>query len=183
MSLKCQVAVLRGSFFYSIISISTSKWHNCTGAGLCGKIPERKTLAPANGERMLLDLRGRCGRRDRRLFTVLTPIVLLTTVSCSTLPADIQQPLLGFAECDLFSGLVTEDPRQQVLQQEELRRREQPSTSATPKVASVRAPNATSRPGSGDASKKANTPRVDVQKERQLFKEFLEWRGRQIDVP
>ena len=136
---------------------------------------------------MLLDLRGRCGRRDRRLFTyqtVLTPIVLLTTVSCSTLPADIQQPLLGFAECDLFSGLVTEDPRQQVLQQEELRRREQPSTSATPKVATVRAPNATSRPVPGDASKKANTPpRVDVQKERQLFKEFLEWRGRQVDLP
>jgi hypothetical protein len=134
---------------------------------------------------MLLDLRGRCGRRDRRLFTyratVLTPIVLLTTVSCSTLPADIQQPLLGFAECDLFSGLVTEDPRQQVLQQEEKVRREQPSTSATP--ATVRAPNATSRPGSGDASKKANTPsRSDVERERRLFKEFLEWRGRQVDL-
>jgi len=135
---------------------------------------------------MLFDLRGRCGRRDRRFFTyratVLAPIVLLTTVSCSTLPDDIQQPLLGFAdfgfaECDLFSGLVTEED---VLPNV---RREQPSTSATPKVATVRAPNATSRSVPGDASKKANTPppRLDTQKERQLFNDFLEWRRRQTD--
>lgn len=142
---------------------------------------------------MLLDLRRRCGRRDRRFFTyrvtVLIPMVLLTTVSCSTLPAD----LLAFDECDLFSGLVTEE---QVLQREaappKVRReavppkvrREQPSTSATPKVATVRAPNATSRSGSGDASKKTNTPpRGDTQKEQQLFYEFLEWRNRQTDLP
>ena len=115
------------------------------------------------------------------------PMVLLTTVSCSTLPADIQQPLLGFAECDLFSGLVTEDPRQQVLQQEELRRREQPSTSATPKVTPVRASNATGQSGSSDAPKKTSAPPrrddQDVQKDRELFKEFLEWRGRQVDLP
>src|SRR5262245_66482043 len=140
---------------------------------------------------MLFDLRGRCGRRDRRLFThraiVLTPIVLLTTVSCSTLPDDIQQPLLGFAdvgyaECDLFSGLVTEE---QVLRVEPSPkvRREQPSTSAKPKVATVRAPNATSQSVPGNASKKANTPsRTDVEKERKLFKEFMEWRGRQVDL-
>ena len=132
---------------------------------------------------MFLDLRGRCGRRDRRFFTyqatVLTPLVLLTTVSCSTLPADL-------AECDLFSGLVTENPREQVLQREKVQpkiRREQPSTSATPKVATVRAPNATSRSVPGDASKKANTPpRRDVEKERQLYKEFLEWR-RETGLP
>ena len=124
---------------------------------------------------MLLDLRGRCGRRDRRFFnyraTVLTPMVLLTTVSCSTLSIDL-------AECDLSSGLVTEE---QVLPpREEPRpkvRREQASTSATPKVTPVRASNATSPSGSGDAPKKASTPpRGDVQKERELFKEFLEWR-------
>jgi len=119
---------------------------------------------------MRLDLRGRCGRRDRRFFTyrtiVLTPMVFLTTAGCSTLTAD-----LGFAECDLFSGLVTEE---QVLQI-------RPSnTSATPKVVPVRA---TSRPGSGDASKKASTPpRHDTEKERQLFKEFLDWRARQRDL-
>src|SRR5262245_24108000 len=133
---------------------------------------------------MFLDLRGRCGRGDRRLFayraTVLTPLLLFTTVSCSTLPDDIQSPLLAFAECDLNSGLVTE---QQVLQISPKGRREQPSTSATPKVATVGAPNATSRPASGDASKKANTrPRSDVERERKLFKEFLEWRGRQVDL-
>jgi hypothetical protein len=103
----------------------------------------------------------------------------MTTVSCSTLHADL-------AECDLFSGLVTEDPRQQLIQQEELRqkaRREQPNTSTKPKVAAVRAPNATSPPASGDAPKKANTPpRPGSEKERQLFKEFLDWRTRQRDL-
>jgi hypothetical protein len=104
-------------------------------------------------------------------------MVLLTTVSCSTLPANI----LAFDECDLFSGLVTEEqvlPRAAATSKA---RREQPSTSATPKVASVRPPTATTRSGSGDASKKANTPpRSDVRKEQQLFNEFLEWRNRQI---
>ena len=125
---------------------------------------------------MLLDLRGRCGRKDRRFFTyratILTPMVLLTTVSCSTLSIDL-------AECDLSSGIVTEE---QVLPPRAAPppkvRREQASTSATPKVTPVRASNATSQPGSGDAPKKASTPpRRDVQKERELFKEFLEWRG------
>ena len=132
---------------------------------------------------MLLDLRGRCGRKDRRFFTyratILTPMVLLTTVSCSTLSIDL-------AECDLSSGLVTEEqvlppraePRPKV-------RREQASTSATPKVTPVRA-NATSGSGSSDAPKKASTPPrrdgQDTQKERELFKEFLDWRGQQTGL-
>jgi hypothetical protein len=132
------------------------------------------------GTGMLLDVRGRCGRRDRRFFNfqaLLTPIVLLTTVSCSTLPANI----LAFDECDLFSGLVTQEqvlPRAAAASKA---RRDQPSTSATPKVVPVRATNATSRPGSGDAPKKASTPpRRETQGEQQLFYEFLEWRNRQI---
>jgi hypothetical protein len=49
--------------------------------------------------------------------------------------------------------------------------REQPETSTSPKVATVPAPKA----------KKANTPpRVDAQKEQQLYQEFLEWRNRQL---
>ena len=131
---------------------------------------------------MLLDLRGRRGGRDRRLFTyqatVLIPFVLMTTVSCSTLPADL-------AECDLFSGLVAESPRQQVAQQEEVRpkaRREQPSTSTRSKVAAVRAPKATSRPVSGGASKKANTPQgLDAQED--LFQEFLDWQRHRTGLP
>jgi len=113
-------------------------------------------------------------------------MVLLTTAGCSTLPVDI----LAFDECDLSSGLVTEEqvlPRELItskVRREEVSpksRREQPSTSATPKVVPVRASNATSRSGSGDASKKANTPpRLDVRNEQQLFNEFLEWRNRQI---
>src|SRR5262249_2372796 len=129
---------------------------------------------------MLFDLRGRSGGRDRLLFTcqatVLTPIILLTTVSCSTLTSDL-------AECDLNSGLVTEDPRQLVLQREQAQkaRREQRNSSATPKVTPVRATNATSGsvPGdaSKDASKKASTPPPrDLEKQKELFKEFLEWR-------
>jgi hypothetical protein len=130
---------------------------------------------------MLLDLRGRGGGGDRRFLpyraTVLMPMVLLTTVSCSTLSIDL-------AECDLSYGLVTEE---QVLPPREAPRpkvrREQANTSATPKVTPVRASNATGQPGSGDASKKASTPprrdSQEVQKERVLFNEFLEWRKSQ----
>jgi hypothetical protein len=50
----------------------------------------------------------------------------------------------------------------------------QPRPTATPKVAMVNAPKA----------KKASTPpRLDAQRERQLFEEFLEWRKRQKDQP
>jgi hypothetical protein len=102
----------------------------------------------------------------------------MTTVSCSTLPADL-------AECDLFSGLVTAEPQRQVVQREEVRpkvRREQPSTSATPKVAAVRAPKATSRPASGDASKKAKTQRrLDAQED--LFQDFLDWQRSRTGLP
>jgi hypothetical protein len=100
------------------------------------------------------------------------PVVLLTTVSCSTLSIDL-------AECDLSSGIVTEE---QVLPPRAAPkvRREQASTSATPKATPVRATNATGQPGSGDAPKKASAPPrrdgQEVQKERELFKEFLEWR-------
>jgi hypothetical protein len=97
------------------------------------------------------------------------PTVLLTTVSCSTLSIDV-------AECDLSSGIVTEE---QVLPPRAAPkvRREQANTSATPKFTPARA---TGQPGSGDAPKKASTPPrrdgQDVQKDRELFKEFLEWR-------
>jgi hypothetical protein len=50
-------------------------------------------------------------------------------------------------------------------------RREQPKTSASPKVATVPAPKA----------KRANTPpRLDTQNVQQLYQEFLEWRKRQL---
>ena len=50
-------------------------------------------------------------------------------------------------------------------------RREQPETSTSPKVATVPVPKV----------KKASTPpRVDAQKEQQLYQEFLEWRTRQL---
>jgi hypothetical protein len=103
---------------------------------------------------MLVDLHGRCVRKDRLPFTsqatVLILTILLTTASCSTPTADMPQPRARIVE------------------------REQPRTSASPKVATVNAPKA----------KKANTPpRLDAQKEQQLFQEFLEWRKRQKDLP
>jgi hypothetical protein len=49
--------------------------------------------------------------------------------------------------------------------------REQPETSTPPKVATVPAPK----------PKKASTPpRIDAQKEQQLYQEFLEWRNRRL---
>ena len=113
---------------------------------------------------MLVDLRGR-STRDSLLSTyqatVLTLIVLMTTVSCSTPTADKPQPRSGIVE------------------------REQPRTYASPKVATVHTPKATSV--SRPAAKKANTPpRLDTRREQQLFRdfqEFLEWRRRQKDQP
>jgi hypothetical protein len=139
------------------------------------------------GNGTLPDLRGRRGSRDRRFnyrAAVLILMILLTTVSCSTLPVDI----LAFDECDLSSGLVTDEQVLKIAPSKVRRaeasakaRREQPSGSATPKVVPVRATNATSRSGSGEALKKANTPPgLDVRREQQLFNKFLEWRNRQI---
>jgi hypothetical protein len=136
---------------------------------------------------MLPDFRGRCCTRDSRFFNyraiVLIPMILLPTVSCSSLPVDI----LAFDECDLSSGLVTDEQVLRIVPSKVRRnasskaRREQPSASATPKVVPVRATNATSRSGSGEALKKGNTtPSFDVRREQQLFNEFLEWRNSQI---
>jgi hypothetical protein len=115
---------------------------------------------------MLVDLRGRGGRRDRLLFscaTVPTLIILITTVSCSTPGPETPQRRAGIVE------------------------REQPRTSASPKVATVNAPKATSASVTRPVSKKAKTPpRLSAQREQQLFQEFqefLEWRKRQKDPP
>ena len=108
---------------------------------------------------ILVELRERTRRRDRLLFackaTVSALMILVTTVSCSTPTADKPKPRGGIVE------------------------RQQPRTSASPKVTTVHAPKATSvsRPG----LKKANTPpRLDAQKEEQLYQEFLEWRKRKL---
>jgi hypothetical protein len=112
---------------------------------------------------MLVDLRERVGWRDRLLFackaTVSTLLIFVTTVSCSTPTADKPQSRAGIVE------------------------RQQPRTSASPEVATVPTPKAT--PVSRPASKKANTPppRLDIQREQQLFEEFLEWRSRQKNQP
>jgi hypothetical protein len=112
---------------------------------------------------MLVELRERVGRRDRLLFTcatVPTLIILLTTVSCSTPGPQMPQRRAGIVE------------------------RAQLRPTATPKVATVNAPKATSAV-SRPVSKKANTPpRLDDQREQQqLFQEFLEWRKRQKSQP
>jgi hypothetical protein len=132
---------------------------------LCGTILKRNTLASKMENGMLVDLRERVGRRDLLLFsckaTVSTLMILVTTVSCSTATADKPQPRSGIVE------------------------REQPRTSASPKVARVHTPKETSV--SRPAAKKANTPpRLDTRREQQLFREFqefLEWRRRQKDQP
>jgi hypothetical protein len=126
---------------------------------------QRKTLAPGKMENgMRVDLRGRGGRR--LLFscaTVPTLIILITTVSCSTPGPEMP------------------------LQRARIVEREQPRTSASPKVATVNAPKATSASVTHPVSKKANTPpRLGIQREQQLFQEFqefLEWRKRQKELP
>jgi hypothetical protein len=98
---------------------------------------------------MLVELRDRVGRRDRLLFT------------CATVPTFII--LMTTVSCST-PGPEMPQRRAGIVE------REQPKPTASPKVATVNAPKA----------KKANTPpRLDAQKEQQLFQEFLEWRERQ----
>jgi hypothetical protein len=87
----------------------------------------------------------------------------------------------------VFSGGVTDAPKQQLVQQDGAHpkvRNGQPEASALPKVATAHAPKATSRSVPRPASKKANTPpRLDAQREQKLYQDFLEWRSRQKDLP
>ena len=129
---------------------------------------------------MLVELLRRGGTRDRFFFvqaTVPTLIILMTTMSCSK--HDMPQPVVQIAEL-LFPDQVTDGANRQVVQSGEGRakvQREQPRTSTSPKVA-----KAASTPVSREASKKVSTPpRLDTQRERELFQEFLEWRRRQTD--
>jgi hypothetical protein len=96
------------------------------------------------------------------------------------------QPLAGIFE-PLFSGSVTDAANTRPAQRDQGQpkvQRVQPKTSASPKVATAHAPKATGASGSRPASKKANTPpRIDAQREQQLFQEFLEWRKRQKELP
>jgi hypothetical protein len=83
---------------------------------------------------------------------------------------------LGYGQggAALFSPPAVDAANQQSDQRDEEQpkvRREQPKTSTSPKVATVPAPKA----------KKAHTPpRLDAQKEEQLYQEFLEWRKRKL---
>lgn len=134
---------------------------------------------------MLVELRG---RRDRLLFicqaAVPTFMILMTTVSCSR--PDMPEPRVGIFGPP-FSSPVIDTADQQVVQRDKRQpkvQRERPRISASPKVAAVHAPKATGASVSRHASKKVNTPpRLNAQKERQLFEEFLEWRRRQKELP
>jgi len=85
----------------------------------------------------------------------------------------------------LFSRPVVETANRPLVQRDKGQpkvQREQPRTSASPKVATVHAPKATSV--SRPTSKKAATPpRLDTRREQRLFQEFMEWRKRQRNPP
>jgi hypothetical protein len=97
------------------------------------------------------------------------------------------QPRLGVVERGLsFSGLVTDRENWEFVQRSErqpMPRRVQHQTFASPKVAKVHTPDTSSAPGSRHVLEKAKTPRLLDSEKEQLFREFLEWRKRQIDVP
>src|SRR5438105_4305354 len=120
---------------------------------------------------MLVELRGRSGRRERLLFTcqaaLPTFIILMTTVSCSK--PDMPEPRVGFFE-PLFSNPVIDPADRPLVQRDKGQpkaRRERPSTSALRKVATVHAPKVTGAPVSRHTSKKASTPpRLDAQREQ-----------------
>ena len=155
-------------------------------------LPKRRSAEPSQTENvspakkensMLVDLHGRSFRRHRLLFTCLaivpTLMILTATVSCSR--PDMPEPRVRVVERNPpFSGRVTDAANLRPVQPTERQpkvRRQQPRTSASPKVATIHTPKAT----------KANTPpRLDTQREQQLFREFqefLEWRRRQKGQP
>jgi hypothetical protein len=113
---------------------------------------------------------------------VPTFLILMTTVSCSR--PDMPEPRVGIFE-PTFLSPVTETATQPSVQRDKGQpkvQRVQPRTPASPKVATVHAPKATGASVSRHTLKKANTPpRLDAQREQQLFQEFLEWRSRQKD--
>jgi hypothetical protein len=147
---------------------------------------------------MLIEFRGRSGRRDRLLFTcraiVPTVTILMAAVSCSTI--DGPQPRADVCECEpSFFDRITVDRVAEAVNPQSVQRgegqpkvqRAQPKTSASPKVATEHTPKATGASVARPASKKAKAaPRLDDQlddqRERQLFREFLEWRNRQKEL-
>jgi hypothetical protein len=180
----------RACVVYLFQLIRQRTWHSSTRAALSGTIPKLKTLAPSKNTEngMPVELRARRGWRDRLLSTcqaaVPTFIILMTTVSCSR--PDVPEPRVGIFG-PLFSSPVIDTADQQVGQRDKGQpkvQRVQPRTPASPKVAAVHAPKATSTSVSRP-SKKANTPqRLNAQREeQQLFQEFLEWRKRQKQLP
>jgi hypothetical protein len=171
--------------FYS--TISTFERHISTSAALCGTILKRTPLAPGKMENgMLVELRKRSGWRDRLLVTCQAMVsiftILLTTVSCSR--PDMPEPRVGIFE-PLFSSPVVDTANRPLVQRDKGQpkvQRERPRTSASPKIAAMHPPKATSvsRPTS---KKAAAPPRLNAQSERKLFEEFLEWRERQKNLP
>ncbi len=95
------------------------------------------------------------GRSDRLLVTcqAMVPTLVILMTTVSCSRPDMPEPRVGIFE-PLFSSPVID--------------------TAKPKATSVLRPT----------SKKANTPpRLNSQKEQQLFQEFMEWRKRQKDPP
>jgi len=123
---------------------------------------------------MLVHLRGRSCRRIRLLLTLQAAVptfaILMTTVSCSTSPGDVPQPIAGIFELSMFD-VANQQSTQRAEGQPKVRR-EQPSTASLPKVATLHA---------RQASKKTNPP-PNAQEER-LYQEFLQWQKLQKDQP
>ena len=175
---------------FSFASFRPSKSHDSTSASALRNHSQTDNVSTGKKEnRMLLDLRGRDGRTDRLRFSCQATVlplmisILATIVSCSGPGADMPPPSLGIME--LFSGSVSGTPTQQSVQRDEAHpevRRGQPKAPASSKVATDDGQKTNGRPVPRPASKKAGAPpSPDVQREQQLYQEFLEWRNRQRD--
>ena len=93
----------------------------------------------------------------------------------------VVQPELSF-----FSRL-TDGDNQQLAQrrvdEQSVHRAEQHRALPRPKVAKVHAPDTATAPASRRDLQRANTPPLLDREKEQLFEQFLEWRGRQKDIP
>ena len=134
---------------------------------------------------MLIDRHRR--RRHHLLLacqaTIPTLAALMTAVSCS----DTREPRHEVVERALpLSGPLTDGDDGQLnrrsVDRQPILRREQPKTSALPKVAKVHAPATTGAPVSPRVLEKPKTPPPPDTEKEQLFQEFLEWRSRRSDM-
>lgn len=123
-----------------------------------------------------------------------TLLILMTCLSCSTMPAEMSQPRYRVGGPALSSSdplteednQRSEDNRQSAhrrLDAHPTRRQDQHKIPPFPKLAKLHAPITTGASAPRRASDEPNPSTLSDAEKAELFQEFLEWRKRHPEVP